>query len=276
MPRLKDVTGQRFGNLVVIERNGSNSDKKAVWLCLCDCGRTANKTGKYLRKGKELYCGDEHPIKKCTQCGIEKNKNTDYHTTTQNGKKGIQAVCKECKANFYQENRSKIITEYNERMKDDIWREKRRKIGYKSWQKNKHKELAQKRIYEKRPEIIDKRRKRHLVRKETDIQYVIRRRLRGRIRDAVKRTLGNGYKYKSSIVLLGCDMIFFKSYIESKFEYGMNWERMTHIHIDHIKPCSQFDLTKLEEQKICFHYTNLQPLWGVDNLIKGHKYQLSK
>lgn len=43
-------------------------------------------------------------------------------------------------------------------------------------------------------------------------------------------------------------------------------------HIDHIKPCASFDLTDPEEQKECFHYTNLQPLWAKDNLNKGAKY----
>ena len=54
---------------------------------------------------------------------------------------------------------------------------------------------------------------------------------------------------------------------------GMTWDRFMkgEIQIDHIKPCAEFDLTKEEEQRICFHYKNLQPLWELDNLKKGTK-----
>lgn len=40
-------------------------------------------------------------------------------------------------------------------------------------------------------------------------------------------------------------------------------------HIDHIKPCCSFDLTKADQQRECFHFTNLQPLWAKDNLRKN-------
>ena len=43
-------------------------------------------------------------------------------------------------------------------------------------------------------------------------------------------------------------------------------------HVDHIKPCASFDLTDPKQQEICFHYTNLQPLWAIDNIKKGSKF----
>jgi hypothetical protein len=43
-------------------------------------------------------------------------------------------------------------------------------------------------------------------------------------------------------------------------------------HVDHIRPCASFDLTDPEQQAICFHYTNLQPLWAIDNIKKGARY----
>ena len=61
-------------------------------------------------------------------------------------------------------------------------------------------------------------------------------------------------------------------YLAAKFQEGMSWDNHGEWHIDHIKPCCKFNLLDDEEQRKCFHYTNLQPLWSKDNLSKGGKY----
>lgn len=60
-------------------------------------------------------------------------------------------------------------------------------------------------------------------------------------------------------------------HLESQFEPGMTWENRRKWHIDHIIPCAAFDLTDTEQQRACFHYTNLRPLWASENISKGTK-----
>ncbi len=73
--------------------------------------------------------------------------------------------------------------------------------------------------------------------------------------------------------LLDCSWQELKIYLESQFQDGMTWDNYGDWHIDHIKPCCSFDLSNIDEQKLCFHYTNLQPLWAEDNLRKGIRCQ---
>ena len=84
----------------------------------------------------------------------------------------------------------------------------------------------------------------------------------------------NKKKDVRTLDILGCDVVFFKKYIEKKFKKGMNWKNWGQKgwHLDHIKPVSKFDLTKKREQKKCFHYSNLQPLWAKENLKKKDNY----
>jgi hypothetical protein len=73
--------------------------------------------------------------------------------------------------------------------------------------------------------------------------------------------------------LLGCSFERAHSYITSLFKPGMSWKNhgFRGWHIDHIKPIASFNLADPKEQKKCFHYTNLQPLWAEQNLKKGSK-----
>lgn len=79
-------------------------------------------------------------------------------------------------------------------------------------------------------------------------------------------------KADTSRALVGCSAEELRAYLESKFLPGMSWALRDRIHLDHIRPCASFDLTDPSQQRACFHYTNLQPLWAIDNLRKGSKW----
>lgn len=57
MPRLVDRTGQRFGKLVVLARNGTNHYKKVLWRCRCDCGNETDVVAGALVTGNTSSCG---------------------------------------------------------------------------------------------------------------------------------------------------------------------------------------------------------------------------
>ena len=74
-------------------------------------------------------------------------------------------------------------------------------------------------------------------------------------------------------MFLGCTREDLTTHLEGLFQDGMTWDNYGDWHIDHIKPCSKFDLSTEKAQAECFHYTNLQPLWAKDNLSKGAKWE---
>jgi hypothetical protein len=92
---------------------------------------------------------------------------------------------------------------------------------------------------------------------------------RVRIRHALKNQ--NIKRSKKSIELIGCSYADLKTYIEKQFTGSMSWANYGLWHIDHIAPCSRFNLIDEEQRNRCFHYSNMQPLWAKDNLCKSNK-----
>lgn len=138
----------------------------------------------------------------------------------------------------------------------------------KHYQKHKeiHKEYRKKYQKEHKKEINEYMKNR----RKTNINFKIGCYLRSRVYLALK---GNP-KLSTTIKLLGCSIKFLKGYLASKFTKGMNWDNYGKWHIDHIRPCSSYDLSKPEEQSLCFNYINLQPLWAKDNLEKHDKEKI--
>lgn len=57
MPNKIDLTGQRFGRLVVVEEAGANKGGRILWRCKCDCGKISVVVGYNLRSGNTKSCG---------------------------------------------------------------------------------------------------------------------------------------------------------------------------------------------------------------------------
>jgi hypothetical protein len=106
-------------------------------------------------------------------------------------------------------------------------------------------------------------------RRKVDPEYQLTCNLRCRLYQALARQ--GATKANGTIALTGCSAVELKSHLEGQFTDGMTWDNYGDWHMDHIKPCASFDLMIDSEQRECFHYTNLQPLWAEDNLIKGKK-----
>lgn len=239
----------------------------------------------------------------CVDCKINKNY-SEYHKNTKRGRTTVQSRCKPCMAEYkkkrywsnhevelmkltesrnkpenviqrktyYVKNKSSYQERHKRYWSDEEKRKHKLEISRQSYIKHRDKVRARHRKNGQRPEVKERLKEKHKILTATNPQYVIKRRLRFRLRHIIRALGSDKYKTKSSMELLGCELPFFKKYIESKFKDGMCWERLSEIHLDHIKPCSRFDLTKEEEQKVCFHYTNIQPLWWRDNLSKGNRY----
>ena len=105
-------------------------------------------------------------------------------------------------------------------------------------------------------------------RRRTDINQWLKDRLRKRLWDC----LGGSRGYRS-IEITGIPIEGLRQHLESQFSLNMTWENRGQWHIDHIRPWASFDLTKTEQRKQCFHYTNLQPLWAKDNMTKSDKWE---
>lgn len=106
-----------------------------------------------------------------------------------------------------------------------------------------------------------------------DPVYRAMKNLRNRMQRAI--VLQHGRKHTSLTTIVGSSILDARNHIASLFQPGMTWDNYGEWEIDHIKPCDSFDLTLLEQQKLCFHWTNLQPLWWQDNVRKGNKLNWS-
>lgn len=201
----------------------------------------------------------------CTTCQQEFPANDQYFRKSSSGKYGLDAKCRVCLRQKYLETRDdrlKKAREYYPKNKERI------KQRTKQWRlNNKDKRAANAKKYrQKHKSQLAKCAK---DRRNNDIEY----RLVGNLRCRIRHSLKGCKKDQTTMKLVGCTTTELREHLESQFVDGMTWDNYGEWHIDHIKPCAAFDLSDPAQQKECFHYTNLQPLWAIDNYRKSDKYQ---
>lgn len=191
-------------------------------------------------------------IKICNQC--KKEKTILEYSRDKYAKDGFTSFCKECRntkskiwhQKNYLENKEEVL------IKNSEWRKSNWDKVYNQRKESGYCKRSRKKWYHKKGKF--------------NINWVISERIRHRIRNV----LNGKVKSKSTLELLGCSIDDLKNHLQSKFYANMSWDNYgSYWHIDHIRPCASFNLENEEEQKICFHYSNLQPLTAKDNLSKG-------
>lgn len=224
-------------------KNKASKDGKCRYCRDCAATRVKNSVSKYagrVRIVESKVCSTCHRLVEAS--GFHKNSMTSDK---------LAKSCKQCKKDWYQNNRDKLKDKY---------------------QQNKDKLLE----YQKRWNACNGGKK-----KEANARH------RSKIRAMLEKVLyGNAYSRFRGVLsakeivtpipfskLLGCSNTELLFRFEAMFKegmhegnYGTEWE------IDHIRPICSFDLTKEEDLRKCFHYSNLQPLWREENWTKGTSY----
>lgn len=200
-------------------------------------------------------------MKICSKCGKEKDELEFYARPSASD--DLRSQCIQC----MKEHRANTKDKKSEYDASHYQNNREQKLEQSIIYGQDHKE--EKRVYDlsRLPIVLEQRRERY----NFDLNYKLMCNLRSRLYAALKRNKKGWH----TADLLGCSIEELKAHIESKFTDGMSWDKVMsgEIHIDHIIPCASFDFSDLEQQKKCFHYTNLQPLWAVDNRKKYKKVQ---
>ncbi len=208
-----------------------------------------DKSKLYQKQYRELHKEEMRRYKK-EYYANEKNKNIKRKNDKQYRLEHKEEIKKQ-QREYYLKNKEELNTRMKKYRKDNVDKLKR---YFKEYEKKNRKKVT------KRHGKYSKNRR------ENDLSFRLKGSLASRLRIAVKGIT----KSDTTMNLVGCSREYLLNYLESQFDDEMSWSDYgrTGWHIDHIKPCKSFDLSKEEEQRKCFHYSNLRPLWAKYNLSR--------
>jgi ribosomal protein L20 len=194
----------------------------------------------------------------CLNCRTEKI--IKEFTKNKSRKDGLNGFCKSCNK-IYRENNKEKRKVYSVKNKEQILKQQKHYYNFnqKRWKiyREKYKQRVNKYLKQRR---------------DNDLNFRLETIYRNRINTALRQNS----KKSRTLELLGCSIEFLKEHLQKQFKGGMTWDNYGLWHIDHIRPCNSFDLSKAEEQAKCFNYINLQPLWAIENLEKSDKILTGK
>jgi hypothetical protein len=228
-----------------------------------------------------------YQTKCCSKCNIVKPI-TNF-SKSKNRKDGHHPTCKQCVHEHYTQNKDKILLKnkkYYSCNKESILAQSKE---YRNNNKDKKSESDKKYREENKEKISNTKKEYYLNnkdkhkqwqennkhtrnerrqdRRKTDPLWALAQTIRVRITESFRV---NGYTKRSKTYeILGCSFEEFYIHIEKQFTDGMTWDNRGKWHLDHKIPIS---LATTEEELIKLnHYTNIQPLWAIDNYKKGNK-----
>lgn len=191
-------------------------------------------------------CYDHIMNRKCNVCKLTKVIDDFFPSSKYKGKQYYRGECKEC-------TKLELRSESGQKSQEKYRKSEKGKIAKSS--------------YKKRREYRIQQTEYEMTRYYKDPLYRCKRVLRARLTSALDaKQWTKRSKFKQYI---GCSLEELKVHLESLFTEGMTWENQGKWHIDHIVPLSSAK-TEEEMYKLC-HYTNLQPLWALDNIKKSNK-----
>lgn len=229
------------------------------------------------------------PTKVCSKCGVSKSLEEFYREKRRAHKDGRDTKCKVCHRTYDKEREKENKVKYR---KDPKFRERVRLRCNKAtnkWFKTDKGKLYVKR-YKALEHVRNSDRKRNWRWRHTErgikclrAYYKNRRKYDTGFRIRVCLTIGINKVVKGikktwkTMSLVGCSIVELKEHLQRTAlsngytNFDINNYSSQEYHIDHIRPCASFDLTKVEQLSQCFHYTNLQILKAEVNNFKRAK-----
>lgn len=235
------------------------------------------------RKARQETVKNIPDTKHCQRCNNNKSSN-DFNKLALS-MDGLAPICRICFKETRHRKKTLDSTQTDikslicekckmTKMSSEFKSTKRSKTGFykicnscwkpREWNSEKQKESQRKYDLENK----DKRRakwKRDATKPNRFIRDRLNKRIRGALESASNRKSNKTYEY------IGCDFVYLKKWFEFQFTDIMGWHNRHEWHIDHVIPCSQFDLSSIEEQKRCFSWKNLRPCMMLENLEKNDK-----